>query len=121
MPFAVHRGQRIHYTVEGAGPLVVLQHGLLMSATDWPRTGIVDALKPAYTVACVDSLGHGHSDKPPDPAFYGQDQRAGDIVAVIDHLGCARAHVIGHSMGGWLAVGMAKHHRDRLLSLVVGG
>ena len=29
MPFAVHRGQRIHYTVEGEGPLVVLQHGLL--------------------------------------------------------------------------------------------
>ena len=30
MPFATHRGQRIHYTIEGSGPLVILQHGLLL-------------------------------------------------------------------------------------------
>ena len=121
MPFAHHRGQRIHYTVEGAGPLVILQHGILLDARSWKQSGITDALSDRFRVACVDSLGHGLSDKPADPAQYGQAQRAGDIVAVIDDLGCERAHVVGHSMGGWIAVGVAKFHPARLASLVVGG
>ncbi|WP_316190922.1 alpha/beta hydrolase [Bradyrhizobium sp. SZCCHNS2096] len=121
MPFATHRGQRLHYTVDGAGPLVVLQHGLLLDGASWRRCGIVDVLAQDFRVVCVDSLGHGRSDKPADPALYAQDQRAGDIVAVIDDLGCERAHVIGHSMGGWLAVGVAKDYASRLSSLVVAG
>ena len=121
MPFVTHRGQRIHYTVEGAGPLVVFQHGLLSNAESWKQTGFVDALTDRFRVACVDSLGHGQSDKPADPALYAQQQRAGDIVAVIDDLGAERAHLVGYSMGGWMAVGVAKHHPERLASLTVGG
>jgi len=121
MPFAIHRGQRIHYTAEGDGPLVVLQHGVLMSAESWKQGGIVDALTDRYRVVCVDSLGHGQSDKPEDPDLYGQAQRAGDIVAVLDDLNCERAHLVGHSMGGWLAVGVAKFYPKRLSSLVFGG
>jgi pimeloyl-ACP methyl ester carboxylesterase len=121
MPFATHRGQRIHYTVEGSGPLVILQHGLLLDDGSWHKAGIVDVLAQDFRVACVDSLGHGQSDKPVDPKFYGQAQRAGDIVAVIDDLGVQRAHLIGHSMGGWLAVGVAKYHPARLSSLTVAG
>jgi pimeloyl-ACP methyl ester carboxylesterase len=121
MPFAIHRGQRIHYTVEGKGPLVVLQHGLLMSAESWKQGGIVGALSDRYRVACVDSLGHGFSDKPEDPDFYGQAQRAGDIIAVLDDLNSERAHLVGHSMGAWMAVSVAKYHPERLSSLVLGG
>src|SRR5258706_12887185 len=121
MPFATHRGQRIHYTIEGSGPLVILQHGILLSAESWKQSGIVDALAGGYRVACIDSLGHGLSDKPSDPALYGQAQRSGDIVAVLDAIGDARAHLIGHSMGGWMAVGVAKYYPERLASLVVGG
>ncbi|HWD26078.1 MAG TPA: alpha/beta hydrolase [Rhizomicrobium sp.] len=121
MPFAMHRGQRIHYTVEGSGPLVVLQHGLLLDAASWKTSGIADALATDFRVACIDSLGHGFSDKPVEPQFYEQEQRAGDIVAVIDDLGYARAHLVGHSMGGWLSVGVAKYYPERLLSLAVGG
>jgi pimeloyl-ACP methyl ester carboxylesterase len=121
MPFANHRGQRIHYTVDGSGPLVVLQHGLLMDAESWRQSGIVDALADGFRVACIDSLGHGRSDKPSDSELYGQEQRSGDIVAVIDDLGYDRAHVVGYSMGGWLAVGVARHHPTRLSSLIVGG
>jgi len=39
MPYVTHRGQRIHYTVEGEGPLVVLQHGLFMDSESWRATG----------------------------------------------------------------------------------
>ena len=92
-----------------------------MDADSWTQSGIVDALTDGFRVACVDSLGHGLSDKPSDPDLYGQEQRAGDIVAVIDDLGYDRAHLVGYSMGGWLAVGVAKYHPQRLSSLVVGG
>lgn len=121
MPFVTHRNQRIHYTVMGAGPLVVLQHGLLWDAGSWVQGGFVEALSACFRVACVDSLGHGLSDKPADAALYGQAQRAGDLVAVMDDLDYARAHVVGYSMGGWVAVGMARHYPERLSSLVVGG
>ncbi len=121
MPFVTHRGQRIHYTVEGQGPLVVLQHGLFMDAASWKANGIVDALVGRHRVACIDSLGHGLSDKPADARLYDQQQRAGDLAAVIDDLGEERAAVLGYSMGAWMAVGLAKHHPRKVSSLVVGG
>jgi pimeloyl-ACP methyl ester carboxylesterase len=121
MPFARNRGQRIHHTVDGSGPLVILQHGLLMDADSWTQSGIVDALADGFRVACVDSLGHGLSDKPSDPEFYVQEQRSGDIVAVIDDLGYDRAHLVGYSMGGWLSVGAVKHYPKRLSSVILGG
>lgn len=126
MPYVTHRGQRIHYTVEGEGPLVVLQHGLFMDGESWKANGIVEALAGRHRVACVDSLGHGLSDKPADPALYAQDQRAGDLAAVIDELckedgGETSAAVFGYSMGAWMAVGLAKHHPDKVSRLIVGG
>jgi len=121
MPFVASGGYNIHYEVEGRGPLLVLQHGLLSDAASWKRWGFVDALKESFRVATVDSLGHGFSDKPPTASRYSQEARSADLVAVIDDLGCERAHLVGYSMGGWIAVGVAKHHRDRLSSLVIGG
>lgn len=121
MPHVVHRDQRIHYSVAGTGPLVVFQHGLLSSAVSWRQNGFVDALADRFQVACVDSLGHGRSAKPTDPTLYGSEQRAGDLVAVIDALGAERAHVVGYSMGSWLAVAVARHQPARLASLVIGG
>jgi pimeloyl-ACP methyl ester carboxylesterase len=121
MPFALNRGQRIHYSVEGSGPPVILQHGILLDAESWKQAGIVDRLADGYRVACVDSLGHGLSDKPSDPALYRQAQRAADIVAVMDDMGEPHAHFVGHSMGGWIAVGLAKYHPERLSSLMLGG
>lgn len=121
MPFVTSTGYKIHYAVEGSGPLVVLLHGLLSDAASWKRWGFVEALKDNFCVACVDSLGHGLSDKPPTAPRYGLGPRSDDIVAVIDDLGRERAHLIGYSMGGWLASGLAKAHRERLSSLVIGG
>ena len=116
MPFATTGGQAIHYTVQGEGPLVVLQHGFLGDATAWTATGIAQRLARRYRVACVDSLGHGRSDKPADPARYHQAERAAHIVAVLDALREPTAHVIGYSMGGWMTVGVAKYFPERLAS-----
>ncbi len=120
MPYVTHRGQVISYTVHGSGPLVVLLHGAFLDGECWAAAGFIDALRDSYQVACIDSLGHGLSDKPDDPSLYAQAQRAGDVIAVMDNLGAERAHVVGHSMGGWMAVGVAKYHPERLASLTVG-
>ena len=122
MPFVTNRGQRIHYTVEGDGPLVLLQHGYLSSTADWKTCGYVDVLTEAgFRVACVDSLAHGESDKPTDPDLYALPHRADDIVAVLDDLGTERAHLVGYSMGGWIAGGVATHHPERLASVTIAG
>ncbi len=121
MPVATNRGCRIHYEVEGEGPLVVLQHGFLDNQSSWKLMGYVDGLKDQFTVATVDSLGHGQSDQPTEPDRYRIQERAGDIVAVIDDLGADHAHLLGYSMGGWLSVGVARFYPERLRSLVVAG
>jgi pimeloyl-ACP methyl ester carboxylesterase len=74
-----------------------------------------------YTVVLIDSLGHGLSDKPDDPTAYRQTHRAGEVVAVIDALKIERFHVVGHSMGGWTTVGLARAIPERLLSVTLGG
>ncbi len=103
MPYAMNRGCRIAFDVTGAGPTVVLQGGLTSRKLDVERLGYVELFTDAYQVVNVDSLGHGDSDTPRDLGLYGGRQRAGDIAAVMDAVGVARAHVVGYSMGGWIA------------------
>jgi pimeloyl-ACP methyl ester carboxylesterase len=121
MPFAVNRGCRIAFDVVGDGPTVVLQGGLTSRKCDVARLGYVDVFADRYRVVNVDSLGHGESDKPLDCALYGASQRAGDIAAVLDQLGIERAHVLGYSMGGWVACAMIIHQTHRVASAIIGG
>jgi pimeloyl-ACP methyl ester carboxylesterase len=106
--FVVHRGQRIAYDCTGTGnETVVLLHGLAQRRNDWAACGYVDALADEYQVVAIDSLGHGESDSPSDCSLYTSRERAGDVVAVLDALDVARAHIVGYSMGGVARVGDA--------------
>ena len=121
MPFADHQGIRIHYEVDGHGPDLVLQHGFTGNLKRWGLFGYVDALRSSYRLILIDARGHGASDKPHDPAAYDLRLRVGDIVAVLDALGVAKAHYWGYSMGGWIGFGIAKYAAQRVHSLVIGG
>ncbi|HVH06099.1 MAG TPA: alpha/beta fold hydrolase [Myxococcota bacterium] len=121
MAYTKQRGLRIAFDVSGAGPVVLLQHGLLSRRATWHTNGFVAALAERFTVVAVDSLGHGESDKPADAAAYRRDARADDLAAVLDAIGAERAHLVGYSMGGWMATGFAARHPRRLLSLAIGG
>src|SRR4029450_3925647 len=72
-------------------------------------------------VVTVDSLGHGDSDKPADPRAYRREAGADDLAAGLDALASERAHLVGYSMGGWMATGFAARHPERLRSLAIGG
>lgn len=121
MPVIDNNGVAIHYEAEGSqGPVVVMVHGMGMSAKDWYRAGYIDALRDEYRLLVIDSRGFGESGKPPEPAAYGRHEKVSDIIAVLDAEGVDQAHYWGFSMGasiGW-AFGMLTPERAR--SLIIG-
>ncbi|MBT9599010.1 MAG: alpha/beta hydrolase [Vitreoscilla sp.] len=99
-------GVRIHYAATGAGPLVVLLHGFPDHWLGWWQ--VMEALRSDYRVAAMDLRGYNLSDKPGDPSAYGVECLIKDVRAVIHDQGAARATVVGHDWGGFVAwhVGM---------------
>lgn len=121
MPHLVHAGTRIHYSVMGEGPPLLLHHGSGSNGAVWVQHGYVRALRSRYRLILLDARGHGQSDKPHERTSHTLELRVGDVAAVLDALDVERAHFFGYSMGGWIGFGMAKHAPERLRSLVIGG
>jgi pimeloyl-ACP methyl ester carboxylesterase len=93
-------GVRLHFTDEGSGPPVVLLHGFAVNADlNWRLPGVTQALTPEFRVISLDLRGHGLSGKPHEPEQYGR-LMADDVIALLDHLGIEKAHVVGYSLGG---------------------
>ena len=121
MPYATNDGVRIRYEAEGSGPPLVLHIGYIGGLEDWADAGYVAPLARRFRVLRLDPRGQGHSDKPHDPAAYAAPHRVGDILAVLDAEGIARAHVWGYSLGGWIGFALGVFAPDRVASLIVGG
>jgi pimeloyl-ACP methyl ester carboxylesterase len=102
---------------------VVLVHGFATNrAENWRRLGWLGAFeRRGYRAVALDLRGHGDSDKPHDPAAYGGGQMAGDIVALIDHLGLGPVDLFGYSMGAHLALAVALETPARVNRLILGG
>jgi pimeloyl-ACP methyl ester carboxylesterase len=114
-------GVKIHYLVAGAGEPVVLIHGLYSSAQiNWQLSGNLAALAADHQVVALDLPGFGRSDKPAAADAYGL-QWIEDIALLLDHLNIRRAHVVGYSMGGIVALKFIAEHPDRVLSGTLGG
>ncbi len=114
-------GVKIHYLVEGRGQPVVLIHGLCSSAKiNWQLPGVVGLLAKDHQVIALDLPGHGESDKPEKESAYGA-QMVADVLGLLDHLKIKKAHVVGYSLGGMIAVKLIAEHQDRVLSGVIGG
>jgi pimeloyl-ACP methyl ester carboxylesterase len=114
-------GVKIHYRIWGAGDPVVLVHGFTASIDlNWVQPGVVAALAKEFKVIALDSRGHGKSDKPHDPAAYG-DRMGDDVVRLLDHLKIDKAHVVGYSMGGFITLDLLTRHPERFLSATLGG
>lgn len=114
-------GDRLHFVQTGDGPPLLLLHGAYGSGEGLLNTSFGKAMAARFSVLAPDSLGHGMSDAPADPARYQARQRADQLAAVLDAAGAGRVHVCGYSMGGWMASALATFHPDRVLSLTIGG
>jgi pimeloyl-ACP methyl ester carboxylesterase len=111
------------YIDEGDGEPVVLVHGFASSKeVNWVNPGWIATLTRAGRRAIAfDNRGHGASTKLYDPALYHSEIMAGDIRALLDHLGIGRADVMGYSMGARNTAFLALNHGDRVRSIILGG
>ncbi len=108
-------GVWIRYNVIGGGPAVVLVHGWLSSSRIWEQ--LAGRLAQRFTVYTLDLSGFGESDKP--LSGYGIRNGSRLLYAFCAHFGLTRANVIGHDLGGAMAVKLAADHPDVVGRLVV--
>lgn len=110
-------GLTLHYVVEGRGPAVLLVHGLGGFAESWRHT--IAALAGRTTVFALDLPGYGGSTKP--RARYRLPFFARALHAFLDGVGVARASIVGHSLGGAVAITYALTHPARVERLALIG
>ncbi|GAA0446672.1 alpha/beta fold hydrolase [Streptomyces olivaceiscleroticus] len=113
--YHVVHGYRRAYRYAGRGPAVVLVHGIGDSSATW--AGIIPALARSHTVIAPDLLGHGASDKP--RADYSVAAYANGIRDLLGVLGIDRASLVGHSLGGGVAMQFAYQFPERTERLVL--
>ena len=104
----------LHYTIEGAGPHVVLLHPVGLDSTF--LAPVAAELSRRYTVLLADQRGHGQS--PTSSAPNGLDDYADDIHALLANLAFAPAATIGFSFGGMVAQALALRHPEDVAALV---
>ncbi|MCU1391197.1 MAG: hypothetical protein JWL72_4535 [Ilumatobacteraceae bacterium] len=103
-------------------PPVLLHHGFAANANlNWVLPGVVAALTDSgRRVVALDARGHGRSDHPHDPAFYGEAKMAADVAALADVLGVDEFDLVGYSMGAIVAL-VVGSTEPRVRRLVIGG
>ncbi|MGH6955057.1 MAG: alpha/beta fold hydrolase [Caulobacteraceae bacterium] len=118
----VSDGVRIHWMEAGEGTPVVLLHGYT-SCCDacWFADGVAKELARDHRVIGIDARGHGRSEKPHDATKYDGDRMPKDVIEVLDHLGVAKAHFHGYSMGGGIVAHLMARWPERFISASFGG
>lgn len=115
-------GIQIAYRIAGTtGDPVILLHAYLVDTRwNWDSTGLIDLLSKDFQVIAMDLRGHGSSGKPHYRSAYGHEMLH-DVTRLLDHLGIARSHLFGFSMGGEIALAYLVHNPDRVDKAVVAG
>lgn len=115
MPLALSNGINLYYEVHGDGPNLALIEGTGYDLWMWFNQ--IPAFSRRFRTLAYDNRGVGRSDKPPGP--YSHAQNADDLAGLLDHLGWERTHVLGVSMGGFIAQEFALRYPERLDRLVL--
>lgn len=105
---------QLHHKHYGQGEPLIILHGLFGSSDNWH--GIAPQLAERFSVYCLDLRNHGHS---PHSAEMNFDVMAQDVVKFIEAHHLSYVVVMGHSLGGKVAMQLALTHPDKLRSLVV--
>jgi pimeloyl-ACP methyl ester carboxylesterase len=108
-------GHRVTFAIAGQGPPVVLIHGVAGRAEQWGP--IISSLAQSHTVVAPDLIGHGDSAKP--RGDYSLGAHASGIRDLLIGLNINRASIIGHSLGGGIAMQFAYQFPERCERLVL--
>lgn len=107
-------GRRLHYRDIGQGPAVVMIHGLAGQMRNF--AAVADLLHGDHRVILIDRPGSGHSPGRGGDTLAGQ---AALVAGLIDQLQLDRPLVVGHSLGGAVAMALALNHADRIAGLAL--
>lgn len=111
---------RLHAEVRGEGPPVLVLHGFTGSTR--AMEGVAEGLAGAgHRAIGVDLPGHGRSPVPEDPAAYTLEATCDALEATLNSLEVGAAHVLGYSLGGRVALGLAALRPERVRSAVLVG
>lgn len=104
-------GVDLAYRIDGEAerPWLILSNSIATDHGVWAPQ--IEALARSFRVVRYDTRGHGASSAPPGP--YGFGDLAGDVVALMDHLGIAQSTFVGISLGGMTGLGLALDHPNR--------
>jgi len=108
-------GHRVTFRTAGSGPLLVLVHGIAGSSSTWEE--VAWGLRQRYTIVAPDLLGHGESSKP--RADYSLGGYANMLRDLLGALGFDRGTLVGHSLGGGIAMQFAYQFPERCERLVL--
>lgn len=116
MPLLRAPGGHIHYDVQGEGEPIVIINGMCFSARHW--LGFDGEMARHFRVITIDNRGVGYTTLRATWNLTISDM-ASDVIRVLDHLNIERAHIMGVSMGGMIALALGLHHAGRCRTLVV--
>ena len=102
--FILHKNTKVNFTFQGRGTAVVLLHGFLENSTMW--NSISTQLSKKHKVICIDLLGHGATEN--HGYIHTMENQAELVKAILDHLNLKRCIVVGHSMGGYVALAFSQ-------------
>ncbi|WP_417855814.1 alpha/beta fold hydrolase [Xanthomarina gelatinilytica] len=108
-----HKGIQVFYTDQGYGKPIVLLHGFLESSNMW--TPLIPDLLKTHRVITIDLLGHGQTGCL--GYVHSMELMAETVDAVINHLNIENKTIIGHSMGGYVALAMAEKNPNSMQGL----
>ncbi len=115
MPTITTNGLTLAYETHGSGEPLVLISGIGYDRWQWHK--MAPGLAEHFTVIVFDNRGVGQTDKPAGP--YTAQLLADDTAGLIQALGLRCAHVMGHSMGGFIAQALALSHPDKIDKLIL--
>jgi 2-hydroxymuconate-semialdehyde hydrolase len=118
-------GYRTNVHDVGEGPALLLLHGSGAGVTGWANwRGLIPEMVPKYRVVTPDLVGFGYTETPANFEFRFMDSWIEQILALLDALKVQRAHILGNSFGGALALWLASRRPemfDRLVLMGPGG
>ncbi|MBS4175924.1 2-succinyl-6-hydroxy-2,4-cyclohexadiene-1-carboxylate synthase [Lederbergia citrea] len=110
-------GVEYYIDVRGEGEPLVFLHGFTGDSTTWEKVSLL--LSQSFQIIAVDIIGHGKTASPGDISRYTMSNVAKDIIVILNQLKINKAHILGYSMGGRLALSFAMLYPERILSLAL--